>query len=113
MRLTQHFTLSEFTKSGTATRRGIDNTPPRSFLPKLIALAEVLEVIRLHFGGKPVRINSGFRCHLLNEAIGGAVYSEHRMGCAVDFEIIDAGDPNSGWIHLAIPSPTKQTGRIG
>lgn len=142
MRLSPHFTLAEFTKSGTAKRLGIDNTPPASFVEKLKAVAEVLEKIRAHFGDKPVRVNSGFRCAALNEAIGGATYSEHRMACAVDFEIAgvdnkevytwiveqsgidfsqcflehyddEANDPNSGWIHLAIPCPTKQTGRIG
>lgn len=141
MQLTPHFTLAEFTKSGTAARKGIDNTPPQSFEAKLKGLAEVLETIRAEFGGRPLTINSGFRCRALNDAIGGATYSEHLMGCAADFEIIgvdnrevylwivndskidfsqcflehyhDGGDPNSGWIHLAIPCPTRHTGRIG
>jgi zinc D-Ala-D-Ala carboxypeptidase len=50
MKLTQHFSLSELTRSQTATRRGIDNQPNDEQLANLVALCEcVLQPIRDHF----------------------------------------------------------------
>ena len=46
MQLTPHFTLAELTASTTATRLGIDNTPPAEIVPRLIMVAEMLERIR-------------------------------------------------------------------
>lgn len=126
MRLSDHFLLSEFTRSQTATRRGIRNTPTAAHREALAILCEfALEPIRTHFG-KPVRITSGYRSAALNRAIGGSQTSQHSKGEAADFEIpgvsnrevakwIEAnlrfdqlilegykpGDLNSGWIHLS------------
>ena len=47
--LSQHFRLSEFTRSATASARGIDNTPSASAIDNLRRLCqEVLEPLRRH-----------------------------------------------------------------
>jgi len=83
MNLSKHFTLDEFTISRTATVKGIDNTAPEAFILPMMELCEaVLEPIRKKFG--PVSINSGFRSHDLNIAIGGSDNSQHSKGEAAD-----------------------------
>ena len=92
MKLSQHFSLSEFTRSDVATRLGIDNSPTEEHLANLKLICEkVLEPVRSHFN-KPVRINSGYRSMALNKAINPATstvdrLSKHCLGQAVDFEI--------------------------
>ena len=61
MQLSKHFTLKEMTKSMTAQRKGIDNTPGAGEIKSLGDLCyEVLEPLRAHFD-KPVTITSGYR----------------------------------------------------
>ena len=61
MRLSKNFSLTEFTKSQTAERKGIDNTPGDNHIESMELLCqEVLEPIRYHFK-KPIMINSGYR----------------------------------------------------
>ena len=92
MQLSKHFTLEEFTKSMTAQRKGIDNTPGSGDIKNLEDLCyEVLEPIRNHFD-KPVTITSGYRSEALCEAIGSKKTSQHAKGQAADFEIY--GIPN-------------------
>ena len=92
MQLSKHFKLEEFTKSMTATRKGIDNTPGAGEIKSLGDLCyEVLEPLRAHFD-KPVTITSGYRSEALCEAIGSKKTSQHAKGQAVDFEIM--GIPN-------------------
>ena len=50
------------------------------------ALVDVLEKIRVHFG-KPVHINSAYRTHTKNKAVGGAQFSQHKYGLAADITI--------------------------
>ena len=50
------------------------------------ALVEHLEAVRAHFG-KPVKINSGYRCPAHNKAVGGATSSKHMEGIAADHYI--------------------------
>lgn len=87
MLLSPHFTLGEFLKSGTAIRHSIDNTPPDIiFILRMMMLCEVvLEPLRQRFGR--IIITSGYRCHLLNMAVGGAFGSQHEMGEAADIYI--------------------------
>lgn len=130
MQLSQHFNLKEFTKSETATRKRIDNTPNLAHANNLKLVCEkILEPVRRHFG-KPVRINSGYRGPALNKAVGGSAKSQHCNGEAVDFEIdglpnpdlakwvaencefdqiiLEFYDPkegpNSGWVHASYSS---------
>lgn len=126
MKLTNNFTLEELTKSETALRRGLDNTPTVEVVENLQVLAEkVLQPVRDHFA-KGVKVNSGFRAPVVNAAVGGSITSDHCLGMAADIEIpglanaelaewIEAnleytqlilefytqGVPDSGWVHVS------------
>ena len=92
MKLSKHFSLREMTKSMTAQRRGIDNTPGAGEIKSLGDLCyEILEPLRAHFD-KPITVTSGYRSEELCEAINSKKTSQHAKGQAVDFEI--AGVPN-------------------
>ena len=125
VRLSKNFTLQEFTKSQTAERRGIDNTPVEGHLENAKALFEnVVQPVRDNFG--VTVINSGYRSGDLNYAIGGSNTSQHCKGQAVDIEcpgtpnydvakwiednldfdqlileFYTPGIPDSGWIHVS------------
>ena len=83
MRLTEHFTLEELTVSETAARCGIDNTPTPDIMPNLRYLTRQLETIRAAIG-KPIHVNSGFRCLEVNNALGSKITSQHIRGLAGD-----------------------------
>ena len=126
MKLTENFSLNELTKSQTAERKGINNTPSAEHQDNLKSLCEmVLQPIRDHFG-QVVSISSGYRSPELCVAIGSSTKSQHASGCAADFEIFGVSnkeladwidqnldydqlileywkesDPNSGWIHCS------------
>lgn len=127
MKLSKNFSLEEVTRSATATKLGIDNTPEQEHLDNLqVVVDEIAQPLRDHFG-KPVRINSGYRSPALNEAIGGSTKSQHSKGEALDLEIdgvsnLEVADwitdncdydqvilefynptdgPNSGWVHAS------------
>ena len=131
--LSKNFTLTEFTKSQTALRLGIDNTPSDEHLAAAKLLFEnVVQPVRDHFG--PTVINSGYRGPALNEAIGGAATSQHCRGEAVDIEcpgvpnhevaewiennleydqlileFYTQGIPDSGWVHVSyIPEGNRK-----
>jgi hypothetical protein len=90
MKLTAHFDLSEFTRSESAKREGLDNTPTAEHLENIKILCEkVLEPIRLRFGS--INISSGYRGKMLNHFIGGAVNSDHCVGRAADIDMDDVG----------------------
>jgi len=90
MKLTAHFDLSEFTRSESAKREGLDNTPTPEHLENIKILCEkVLEPIRLRFGS--INISSGYRGKMLNHFIGGAVNSDHCVGRAADIDMDDVG----------------------
>src|SRR5690606_13316858 len=77
----------EMTRSDTASRRGIRNTPSTVQIAAMTLLCHrVLEPVRAHFG-KPVRITSGFRSPELCLAVGSSVSSQHARGEAADFEV--------------------------
>ena len=125
MKLSENFSLREFTKSQTASRKGIDNTPTNEHLEAAKALFKnVVQPVRDHFG--PTIITSGYRSPALNEAIGGSATSQHSKGEAVDLEVLGTstaevcewiaantdfdqlilefytpGDTNSGWVHVS------------
>lgn len=126
MKLTNNFTLEELTKSETALRRNLDNTPTVEVVENLQVLAEkVLQPVRDHFA-KGVKVNSGYRAPEVNAAVGGSRTSDHCKGMAADIEIpglpnaelaqwIEAnleftqvilefytpGVPDSGWVHVS------------
>ncbi len=86
MKLTENLSLAEVTKSATAIRMSIANTPSATHL---IALKEVSKNIfqpcREHFG-KPLAVTSGYRSEALNEAINGSKTSQHSKGEALDLD---------------------------
>ena len=126
MQLSGHFSLNELTKSQTATRKGINNTPSPEQVDNLTTLCiQVLEPTRRHFS-KPMVITSGYRSADLCLAIGSNPNSQHAKGEAADFEMFgednknlakyirseliydqlilefyNSEDPNSGWVHCS------------
>jgi zinc D-Ala-D-Ala carboxypeptidase len=126
IQLDRNFTLPEFTKSQTAMRRGIDNSPGNDEIEALRRLTtNVLQPVRDYFD-VPVRISSGFRCLELNSWLRSKDTSQHILGQAADFEIPgaanmevaqyianelefdqlilefwDKDDPSAGWVHVS------------
>lgn len=84
MKLTESFQVEEFEKSSTATKYRIDNHIPNNLMKNVFELAKVLQVIR-NAWGKPIIINSGYRCPVLNLKVGGAINSLHCSASAADF----------------------------
>jgi len=95
MKISNHLSLLEVSKSNTASRKGIDNTPHGEHLNNLISTAQnIFERIREHFGA-PIFVSSGYRSEELNKAIGGAhkiikgeyvATSQHCKGQALDLD---------------------------
>ena len=84
----KYFTMSELTRSATAKRYGINNDPPGAAKESLQALVDtILDPLRAAWG-KPIVVNSGYRCPRLNNIVGGARNSQHTSGEAVDIECI-------------------------
>jgi len=128
VRLSKNFSLQEYTKSQTATRQGLDNTPNEDHMASAKLLFEnVVQKVRDHFG--VTVINSGYRGPALNTAVGGSSNSQHCKGEAVDIEcpgtsnydvakwiednldfdqlileFITLGIPDSGWVHVSYKS---------
>ena len=126
MNLTKNFSLVELTKSQTAERKNIDNTPSTEHHENLKRLCEsILQRVRDHFE-RVVSISSGYRSEELCLAIGSKTTSQHAKGEAADFEIFvlsnkeladwinenlnydqlileywKESDPNSGWVHCS------------
>ena len=133
MKLTANFSLLELTKSQTAERKGIDNTPSPEHQENLKLRCEsVLQPVRDHFG-KVVTISSGYRSPELCTAIGSKITSQHAKGQAADFEIFGVSnkeladyinenleydqlileywkesDSNSGWVHCSYSAGNKR-----
>lgn len=87
MKISNHLNLAEITRSETAKRNGIDNTPTAEHLENFKLLAEkVFEPIREHFG-VPIFISSGYRSQALNAFIKGSASSQHCKGEAIDIDM--------------------------
>jgi putative chitinase len=92
----KYFTISELTRSDTASIKHIDNTPDESITEHLIELVEkLLDPIREgwakycddnQLGNAGIRISSGFRNKELNKAVGGSSTSAHLTGYAADLQ---------------------------
>lgn len=84
--ISKHISYKESTRSRTALRRNINNTPDDDQLKCMEEVAENLfEPLREWVGG-PIQINSFFRCEELNRAIGGDGRSQHVKGQAIDID---------------------------
>jgi hypothetical protein len=82
--MTPNFTLKELT---VTDHRQFDNTPNAAETVNLQRLAELLEQVKVAINGKPVMINSAFRCKQVNDAVGSRDSSQHRLGCAADIRV--------------------------
>ena len=82
--MTPNFTLEELT---VTDHREFDNTPNAAETVNLQRLAELLEQVKSAIGGKPVMVNSAFRCKQVNDAVGSKDTSQHRLGCAADIRV--------------------------
>tara|TARA_B100001750_G_C15149919_1_gene419041 strand:- start:18 stop:479 length:462 start_codon:yes stop_codon:yes gene_type:complete len=136
MQLSTNFTLEEFTRSQTAIRQNIDNTPTEEHSENLKLLCEmILQPVRDHFG--PIAINSGYRGVVLNKTIGGSFKSQHCQGQAADIECPGTGNrhvadwisdnctfdqlilefhtpgiPDSGWVHVSFNRGSNRMQRL-
>ena len=86
MILSKNFTLQEFTKSVSAIRNDIDNSPNAEHIRNIQLLVKyVLQPLREALN-KPIRITSGYRSEALNKAIKGSKKSQHCKGQAADLQ---------------------------
>ena len=81
MKLSEHFSLGELTKTKHITPDG--NIPSRVVVENLKRLCFWLEELRLRYN-EPIIINSGYRSPSVNKLAGGSKTSNHLSGCAVD-----------------------------
>jgi len=91
LKLGQFFTLEELTRTST----GLDNQPDQQQLINLTRLVAVLDPIRLEVG--KLRVTSGLRVPLVNQAVGGSPISFHLMGCAADIQSYSMGADDLFW----------------
>jgi len=82
--ISDHITYSEATQSPTAIRFGIENIPTEHQLFAMRIVANVCFEPLRNWYGKPIKINSFFRCTLLNQKVGGSPTSQHCKGEAMD-----------------------------
>ena len=126
----KYFTIKELCKSSTATQKRIDNSPNSEIVSNLEQLVDdILDPLREAYG-KPIKVNSGYRCEALNKAVGGSKTSYHKTGLAADItggsktenkkifelaqklklpfdQLID--EKNFSWIHISFSKkPRKQ-----
>lgn len=81
--VSEHFKYSEFVKTNHREYADKNWLEGEKFEDNIAYMARWLEAIRKVWG-KPIVINSGYRCYELNKAVGGAPSSNHRKACAVD-----------------------------
>tara|TARA_R110000868_G_scaffold400561_1_gene675173 strand:- start:25 stop:435 length:411 start_codon:yes stop_codon:yes gene_type:complete len=82
--ISEHITYEEATTSPTALRLGITNEPSAEVLANMVRVAEAcFEPLRKSYG-KPIKVNSFYRCTLLNEAVKGSKTSDHVKGRSID-----------------------------
>lgn len=132
VKVSKYLTLADTIAYGTsisgngAKRRSIKNEPNTTELENIKAVAiNIYDPLREHFQ-KSIYIESFYRGAIYNKAIGGAKYSQHRLGQAVDLDddlggittseifyyivnnlefdqiIWEFGDGvNPGWVHVS------------
>ena len=139
MKLTDHFTLVEFTRSDEAQRLNLDNTLPPQLQNKALETAQMMERIKGHLSGLarqnvPILVSSGYRSPALNLAIGGSANSDHMRMMAIDFKAPAFGTPKQicqalapvvaalqigqmilefgSWVHVSLQLPSNPSNRI-
>lgn len=141
-RLSEHFTVAEFTASRTALAQGIDNDLPIELLANARATAAMLERIRSYLSdlkgqAVPIHIQSGYRSEALNRAVGGSPRSDHMQALAADFRAPAFGRPidvaraledvvdemgigqlinefpdGQGWVHVSVQAPAAAVNKV-
>ena len=80
----KYFSIAELTKSSTAIKKKINNTPTKEVENNLNQLIDnILDPLREAWG-QPIIVGSGYRCEALNKAVGGTAHSQHKLGQAAD-----------------------------
>lgn len=129
-KLSENFTYEELTRSDTAVRLSVDNTPNEAEIQNLRRLAALLQEVKKAVGGKPVMINSAFRSKAVNDAVGSKDTSQHRLGCAADLrvpgmkprEVVEACIASKvpfdqiilefdSWTHISVPNTPEMQPR--
>lgn len=135
-KISKNITYEEAVRSNTATRKGIQNTPGPKELKAMKNLSKnVFQPLREYFG-KPIIIDSFFRCIRLNRLIGGSITSQHCLGEAMDIRatkgftnkqiffyiknnldfdqlIYEFGDKNNpAWVHVSYKLTHKNRGQV-
>jgi zinc D-Ala-D-Ala carboxypeptidase len=129
MQMSEHFTFEELTHTD---HREFENIPNEQETENLKRLAAFLEEVKTALGGRPIFINSAFRCKEVNDAVGSKDTSQHRIGCAADIRVPDMTPDQvvrslmatslpydqiirefDRWTHISVPShpedkPRKQ-----
>ncbi len=128
MDLTPHFKLEEL--AGTATQyKDLNLAEAQKIMGRMYQLAGFAERVR-EIVGRPVIINSGYRCVKLNNYLKGSLTSQHLLAEAIDikvsgktaeelFRIITASDlkydqlilekvGNAQWVHVSIGSKKEK-----
>lgn len=130
----KYFTFEQWAVSTTAKQKGIDNSIPKNFQPRVEELVNtILDPLREAWGSD-ILVSSGYRCEALNKAIGGSNTSAHSQAYAADLvpvgrsinefalfvmhwlhdnniafdQFIDEHKPNSAWVHIAIRNGGRQ-----
>jgi len=99
MKLSENFSLEEFTRSESASRRGIKNEPTEAHKENIALLCKnILQPLRDRIQ-YPIRITSGYRSLKLNSAIGGSKKSQHSKGQAADF-VCDEMNTHDLWMFI-------------
>ena len=127
-----YFTINEMIASDTARVKGIDNSPTTEVRANLVALVETLLDPLREAWKSPIKVTSGYRCGILNRAVGGSSTSAHLYGYAADIvpadkrigvfkafvvkwlkdnainfdQYIDEVGGGSEWVHIGIKSPS-------
>ena len=98
--MSKYFTFKEMLRSTIAELKGIRNIPESiEHYQNLDRLMSVLDKAREKMG-KPIYVNSGYRCVQLNKAVGGAANSYHLTGRAADITCYHRQDNEKLYVIL-------------
>lgn len=130
----KYFNFEQWAVSSIAKQKGIDNSVPSNFYPRIKELVEkILDPLREAWGSDII-ITSGYRNATLNRIIGGSNTSAHSQCYAADLvpvgrsinefalfvlhwlndnnikfdQFIIEHKPNSAWVHIAIRNEDGQ-----
>ena len=128
----KYFTIAELIYSRSHWKVLWNKTTPEIEQNLTALVAAVLDPLRERYG-KPINVNSGFRCKELNRLVKGAVNSQHMSGEAADIDtgsktenkklaklIVQMGLPfdqlideaNYAWVHVSYKCRGVNRGQI-